>query len=418
MVFRKPNPHNPDAHTSLSQETTTDDSGAYDFSDLAAGEYFLAVKADPWYSLHRNRHQFRPNANNASEANAALDVAYPVTYFDGTTDEGSAASILLAAGDREEASINLHAVPALRLAVATPLKPEGSIARAELRQSIFGTQVGAVSAGFFDAMEMGYTEFNGVAPGHYELVQGDPPRIADLDATSSQQVDPLLGKPMVTVSGTVNAASGPLQSAGGGEVTLTLVSIDAEDRQNQLQTACLHGAFNFHSVPQGAWELWAQNSGRRLPIASIAIGKVAQAGNRLTVRDRPLTLAVTISENATRIDGFARRNVSFGSGSSTPQGKNGKGVAGAMVLLVPSDLTAIQALARRDQSDSDGSFSLRDVVPGQYTIVAIEDGWNLDWVRTGVIGRYLSYGIPVTVTGTSGKTLNLSAPVPVQSRLP
>ena len=33
-------------------------------------------------------------------------------------------------------------------------------------------------------------------------------------------------------------------------------------------------------------------------------------------------------------------------------------------------------LIRRDQSDSDGSFALRDVVPGQYTVVAIQDGWT------------------------------------------
>jgi hypothetical protein len=71
---------------------------------------------------------------------------------------------------------------------------------------------------------------------------------------------------------------------------------------------------------------------------------------------------------------------------------------------------------RRDQSDSDGSFALRDVAPGRYTVVAIEDGWDLDWARPEVIGRYLSGGIPVTVTESSGKLLRLSQAVPVQGR--
>jgi hypothetical protein len=76
----------------------------------------------------------------------------------------------------------------------------------------------------------------------------------------------------------------------------------------------------------------------------------------------------------------------------------------------------MDGLSRRDQSDSDGSFSLRDVVPGQYTVVAIEDGWELDWAEPQVIARYLPSGIPVTVSDKSGKLVMLSAPVPVQSR--
>jgi hypothetical protein len=111
---------------------------------------------------------------------------------------------------------------------------------------------------------------------------------------------------------------------------------------------------------------------------------------------------VTVSEGATDVRGFAR--------------KDGKGMAGIMVVLVPKDLTALQGLVRRDQSDSDGSFSLNNVVPGQYTVVAIEDGWELDWERPEVISRYLPGGIPVTVTDSSGKLLPLSQPVPVQSR--
>jgi hypothetical protein len=87
-----------------------------------------------------------------------------------------------------------------------------------------------------------------------------------------------------------------------------------------------------------------------------------------------------------------------------------------MVVLVPKDLAAFPALARRDQSDSDGSFALRDVAPGHYTVVAIENGWDLDWERPEVISRYLPGGIPVTVTESSGKLVRLSQAVPVQSR--
>jgi len=45
----------------------------------------------------------------------------------------------------------------------------------------------------------------------------------------------------------------------------------------------------------------------------------------------------------------------------------------------PQDPSLNRGLFRRDQSDSDGSFSLRDAAPGKYTVVAIEDGWELEW---------------------------------------
>jgi hypothetical protein len=87
-----------------------------------------------------------------------------------------------------------------------------------------------------------------------------------------------------------------------------------------------------------------------------------------------------------------------------------------MVDLVPRQITSLDSLVRRDQSDSDGSFSLRDVVPGDYTVVAIQDGWELDWAEPQVIARYLPGGVAVTVTDSSGKVLNLASPVLVQDR--
>jgi hypothetical protein len=87
-----------------------------------------------------------------------------------------------------------------------------------------------------------------------------------------------------------------------------------------------------------------------------------------------------------------------------------------MVVLVPTEPEAMRSLARRDQSDSDGSFSLHDVAPGVYTVVAIENGWDLDWARPEVIGRYLPHGVAVTVTERSGKLVRMAESVPVQTR--
>ena len=56
------------------------------------------------------------------------------------------------------------------------------------------------------------------------------------------------------------------------------------------------------------------------------------------------------------------------------------------------------------------------MVPGQYTLVAIEDAWELDWADPEIVGRYLPGGIAVTVTEGSGKLLTLAVPVPVETR--
>jgi hypothetical protein len=398
ILFKREDPaaHSPGVgEVSEVDGATTDDTGSYEFSNLAAGEYFVAVATSPWYAMHPPPGSARRNA--ASE-NSPLDVAYPVTFFDSTTEEASATPIVLTAGSREQADISLHAVPALHLQVAAPFRPDGNaIARPELRQMIFGIQISAESAGFVDAMQSGVAEFNGVAPGHYELVQGDPPRISDLDASSSQAVDPAAGTPAVSVSGVLRSASGaPLPE----NVTLLLEPVGRT--RPTIPTNAHKGRFKFDAVAPGTWSLSASSQGNNLPMVSVSAGEASMPGSLLTVKDRPLAVAATVSESLSRVQGFARRDA--------------KGVPGVMVVLVPRQPSAYKALVRRDQSDSDGSFSLNDVPPGQYTVIAIEDGWKLDWTRRDILARYLRSGIAVSVADRSGAVLTLSSPVPVQAR--
>ena len=53
---------------------------------------------------------------------------------------------------------------------------------------------------------------------------------------------------------------------------------------------------------------------------------------------------------------------------------------------------------RRDQSDLDGSFSLINVIPGDYVLVAIDDGWDLNWSQPGIMAHYLEQGQKVSVS--------------------
>jgi protocatechuate 3,4-dioxygenase beta subunit len=406
MLFRKPRGHKPGERIAVAGGTMTDDTGAYEFGNLAPGEYLLAVHAEPWYAVHPTGGE--SHSRPANDPAVALDVAYPVTYFESTSDEAQASPIVLAGGNREEADFNLHAVPALHISLEAPRAEDASSAAAPptLHQSIFGARDLSETTPPPMNSKQGMIEFSGVAPGHYELALPDPPRVVDLDATVSQQVDPTAAIPTVVVSGTLQTPSG---SALPVMTIVTLDSLDPAHRENQIETNCTEGAFRFESVPPGSWQLSAINfllsttiSGGSLPVTSISVSGRIHAGARITVRDRPLSLVVNIGLGEMRVEGFARIN--------------GKGLAGVMMVLVPKSRPAWQGLIRRDQSDSDGSFSLRDVVPGQYTVVAIQDGWTLDWADPQILGRYLPAGINVTVTGASGKLVTLGRPVPVQTR--
>jgi len=77
--------------------------------------------------------------------------------------------------------------------------------------------------------------------------------------------------------------------------------------------------------------------------------------------------------------------------------KNGRPCAGAMIVLVPEDSTQGAALFHRDQSDSDGTFTMAPILPGRYTLLAIENGWDLEWSKLSVLFPYLAAGVPLQV---------------------
>ena len=68
-----------------------------------------------------------------------------------------------------------------------------------------------------------------------------------------------------------------------------------------------------------------------------------------------------------------------------------------MILLVPQDPENNLPLFRRDQSDSDGSFTLSPVLPGRYTLLALENGWDLQWSDAAVLKPFLANGDPIVV---------------------
>ena len=64
------------------------------------------------------------------------------------------------------------------------------------------------------------------------------------------------------------------------------------------------------------------------------------------------------------------------------------------------------SLYHRDQSDSDGSFSMSPLFPGRYILLAIENGWDLEWADPKVMFQYLPAGLPLELQPSASLTLN------------
>src|SRR5262249_14544774 len=108
-------------------------------------------------------------------------------------------------------------------------------------------------------------------------------------------------------------------------------------------------------VPAGSYEVSLQTN------QDVYIKSISATGARATGR----TLDIKGS-------GPVKVNMVVAKGEGTVRGtamQSDKPFAGAMIVLVPADAADNQVLFRRDQSDSDGTFTLANVVPGRYTVL-------------------------------------------------
>ena len=145
------------------------------------------------------------------------------------------------------------------------------------------------------------------------------------------------------------------------------------------------GEFSFDSgflVP-GSYSVFVMNGENSIISSLSATGAKVMGQSIQVTRPTPIRLSIGLSRTLSTINGTARRN--------------GKPFPGAMIVLVPANPETNLPLFRRDQSDSDGTFTLRDVLPGRYRIVAIEDGWDLEWASPVVFKTRLDHAESVDV---------------------
>ncbi|MBV8809886.1 MAG: carboxypeptidase regulatory-like domain-containing protein [Acidobacteriaceae bacterium] len=371
------------AGTTQMGSANTGSSGLFHFSHLQAGTYFIGVSARPWYA--ENPPQFQPQQNGVGVpvnqvSNPELDVAYPVTYYADTTDPQAASPVVLNEGGGATIQVNLRAVPALHVPITGPATGEEP---AEPNQgfnssvSVEGpggalVNIGAPVFGFGNSGEL-----TGIAPGKY-MVNINRFGNGKQQFGFSQSVDLAAGSTLQVRSGSSSSIAGRITFEGVAPRT-PFIQFTGKTGNTGVQINP-NGTFSLNeSLAPGRYEILIPGAYVKL----IAAKGATASGDSVEIPENgSVQLQITAGRGAgvSKIEGFVVRN--------------GTGVPAAMVLLLPNDLDR-PALIRRDQSDSDGSFNLPAILPGGYTLLAIDDGRDLAYQDPDVIKPYLAQGRPI-----------------------
>ena len=382
----------------------TNDLGTFEFAPLPPGKYYVAVSARPWYAVHPVNPSEDPNGNAMQPIDRSLDVAYPTTYSGGATEADGAVPIEVKGGDHSEVEIHISPVPSLRIVFRVPNEEGGrGFAPPILEKRVFDVAE-YNQPGETRCIGNGLCEMTGVPAGTY-IVRMPHPGSQRLFATSEidlredgQELDTSRGEPEGSLKLTVQM---PQQE--GIPKAMRIMLLDKQNRNRTFQGVDASGQATIENLPAGKYSIVIYSPGKPYSVVRTSSEAGETAGHDVNLPAGG-TLAVTavLAAGSADIEGFAKRG--------------GKAASGVMVVLIPKESSTREELFRRDQSDSDGSFSLRSVIPGQYSLVAIEDAWGFDWSKPGQLAHYAQHGQTITVPEGVQTTIHLPEPIDVQPR--
>jgi protocatechuate 3,4-dioxygenase beta subunit len=375
------------------RRSNTDDEGRYHFGHLDPGTYFVGVSAQPWYAQHGVRHRVKQENQDANEGglqppteqNQSLDVVYPMAFFSNANDLPGATPIALHSGDMATADFRMRPIPATHVLVRTPATDSDQSTSVAVTQTVAENDTIFVPAQV-NQLAPGLVEVAGVPQGRFNLVlntqRGNAMthRSQSVQLENDGEVDVTRSSSSVVVSGILRVEDGSavpqparvrLRTSATGEVWDTAVSAAGE--------------FSFKDSPvePGNYEIMIIEP-QGLFIRNLSSASAKTSGRSFEIAAaQDVSITINAAKGNGRISGVAL--------------KKDKPASGVMIVLAPLDLKSNPALFRRDQSDSDGSFALNFVVPGRYTLMAIEDGWDLEWGEPSVLQKYIAGGESVQI---------------------
>lgn len=373
----------------LERQLSSNDQGRYNFSHLASGKYYVVVSARPWYTQFVQQRRFRlrrecpghpADSDPDADLNPALNMAYPLTYYSGVTDENSATPIIVKAGDHAGADLTLTPVHALTVRIHQADSNPDHMYGASVEQVVFDGRAISVPQENLQGRN-GEIDISGLAPGeftlHMQSFGNDSKEARSWTETISLTSDTDVNVPVANASAAISGLVTINGMRPGRRAYLQLQSRSGNALGAQVSP---NGVFEIPAsdVRPGTYQVTVGNLPGSI-VAGISATGAKVVGQSIVVGgSTPVRLTVNMSQGLATVDGLAL--------------KNDAPVPSAMIVLVPQNPEKNSVLFRRDQSDSDGTFSLAQVLPGKYTVVAIENGWDLEWASPAVLQPYLAEG--------------------------
>jgi hypothetical protein len=379
----------------------SDDQGSFEFAPLNAGTYFVSVAAKPWYAVHPPSVRQAGMPDAPTSVDRSLDMVYPPMYYAGATEVEDASPILIRGGDHLDLDIHLTPLPTLHVILRSPPQEGGQGFRVPMlfkrdfdgQEQAIQPDVQMPAPGVFEIT---------AAPGKYELRLGrqnsEPSQSSEIEiGEDDQELDASAGQAASNISAKVvlvGETALPLQMA----VALR----NAQHRVVAWGSVSSTREVTFAEVAPGNYEVFAAGGPHAYSVVAMIVNGSPVSGHSFTVpAGANLALSLSVVGGTADVNGLAQRV--------------GKGAAGAMIVLVPENPDTNHELFRRDQSDLDGTFTFHSVIPGTYTVIAIENGWDLDWSKTAVLSRYITHGQRLIVSD-SQTAIRLPNPVEIQAK--
>jgi hypothetical protein len=352
-------------------QTNSSMDGDFHFGGLAPGTYYIAASGHPWYAQNFAR--------------SDLDLAFPLTYYDGGFTLEAATPLQLEEAARVEVHFTLHAVPALHLGVDGYEKHEGQHLNLQLSHVGPGGILLPVQNGGGD------TGVFGVAPGDYQVTSTLFEQ--NQASTLGSQTVSLTNDSTVHLNETIKTSvKGKVILEGEIPQSMAIWMGDLNTGYPIYGAVLQDGTFEVPNVQPGRYSLLLPNAGE-LYMQSVQVKGGAYKNDELpVVKGADIQLTITAVKGVTKVNGRAV--------------KGDTAVAGAMVLLVPEDPNHGNNIPR-DQSDSDGTFTLNWALPGRYTLIAIDNGRGLAYADRAVLTPYLALGRVLDLPLAEGATVQI-----------
>jgi hypothetical protein len=383
----------------------TNDLGTFEFAPLPPGKYYVAVSARPWYAVHPVADSGDGSSSSTPIVDRSLDVAYPTTYSGGATEADGAVPIEVRGGDHSEVEIHISPVPSLRI-VFRVSDDDGQRGGPppRLEKRVFdGAEYNPSSE--IRCVAKGFCEMTGVPAGTYIVTMRHPGSQRTSIATSEidlrndgQELDTTRGQPEGSLKLTIQ-----MPQPEGIPKAMRVMLLDKQNRNRTFQEVDANGQATVENLPAGRYSIVIYSPGKPYSVVRTSSEAGETAGHDVNLpAGGTLALTAVLAAGSANIEGIVKRG--------------GKAASGVMVVLIPKESSTREDLFRRDQSDSDGSFRLASVIPGEYTLVAIEDAWGFDWSKPGQLARYAQHGQAITIPEGVQTTIQLPEAIEVQPR--